>query len=85
MTCIHEKKKRKIDGRSLLHDIINLSKRTKILNNHYYIILHGWMNKRKDIAKFKNFRILLNSEFSSIILMGSLIKKLTHKEDDVMQ
>ena len=40
---------------NLLHDIINPPKHAKILNIHYWTILHGCMNNRKDKAKFKNF------------------------------
>ena len=38
-----------------LHDILNTSKRTKYINIHYYPILHGCMNTRKERVKFENF------------------------------
>ena len=43
------------------------------------------MNTLKGGAKFKKFRILLDSGCSSTILMGRLIEKLTPKEDAVIQ
>ena len=43
------------------------------------------MNTRKDRAKFKNFRILLYSGFSSTIIMKRLRTKLNPKRDAVMQ
>ena len=42
------------------------------------------MNTLKGRAKFKNFRILFNSVFSSMIVMGRLVTKLD-KKNDVMQ
>ena len=43
------------------------------------------MNTRNSKAKFKNFRILFDSGFSSTIVMGRLIKKLYPKEDAFMK
>ena len=79
MTCIHENESNTISGFNLLHDILNTSKRTKILNIHYSTILHGCMDKRKGREKFKNFQILLGSGCSYNIVMGSLIKLLVLK------
>ena len=81
MTCIHGNEVNKIAEQNVLHDIINLSKRTKFLNSYYSPIMHGRMNTRKGRAKFKNFRILLDSECSTTIVMGRLVRKVTPKED----
>ena len=43
------------------------------------------MNTRKDGAKFKNFRILLDSGCSSTILIGRLIEKIHPENDALMQ
>ena len=75
MVRIHDKKVDKIAKCSLLHDIINPLKRAKILHVHYSPILHGFMNTRKVKAKFKNFRVLLDSGFSSNILIGRIVKR----------
>ena len=47
MTCMHGNKVNKLAECNLLHDMINLPKRTKILNSHYYPILHRYMNTQK--------------------------------------
>ena len=52
MNCIHENKVNKISEYSLLHDIINPSKRIKNINSHYSHILPGYMNTQKVIAEF---------------------------------
>ena len=70
MTRIQNNEVNNIAECNLLHDIINPPKRTKKLNIHYSPILHGCMNTRKGRAKFKNFRILLDSGCSSAILIG---------------
>ena len=77
MTCINENEVNKIAELNLLYDILNPSKRTKKLNIHYPIILHGFRNARNGRAVFKNFLILLDGVFSSMIVMGRLLKK-TH-------
>ena len=64
----------KIAECNLPHDIINPPKPTKNLNRHYSTILHGCMNTQKGRAKFKNFRILLDSGHSSTIVIRSIIK-----------
>ena len=43
------------------------------------------MKTKKGRAKFKNFRILLVSGFSSTIVMGKLIEKLHPEKYDVIQ
>ena len=43
------------------------------------------MNTRHGRAKFKNFQILLESERSSTIVMGSLVEKLLPEEYYVVQ
>ena len=85
MTRIHNNEVKNIAECNLLHGIINIPKRTKKLNIHYSHILHGCMNTRKGKAKFKNFRILLYSGFSSMILMGRLIEKIRPEKDATMQ
>ena len=80
MTCIHENKVNKISEFNLLYDILNPYKRTKLLNSHYYPILHGCMNTQKGKAKFKYFWILLDSGCSSNITGGRQIKQSILKE-----
>ena len=70
---------------NLLHGIINHPKCAKKLNIHYSPILHGCMNTGKGRAKFKNFRIILDSRFSSTIFMGRIIKRLYPEKDALMQ
>ena len=43
------------------------------------------MNTHEGEARFKNFKILLDSGCSSTIVMRRLIEKLNPKEDAVMQ
>ena len=70
------KKVNKISELNLLYDIINPPKRTKILNIHYYPIIHGCMNTRKGKANFNNILILFDSGFSSpIVRRGGAILK----------
>ena len=76
MTRIHNNEVKNISEYNLLHDIINPPKRAKNLNSRYAPILHGCINTRKDKAKFKNFRVLLDSGCSSTIVMGRLVEKL---------
>ena len=82
---IHDKEVNKITECNLLHDIINPHKCTKILNIHYSPILHGCMNTRNGKAKFKDFRVLLDSACSSMIVMGRLVENLHHEKYSVMQ
>ena len=84
MECIYRKKVYKISECNLLHEILNTFKHTKISNSHYYPILHLCMNKHKGREKFNNFQILLESVFSSNVIMGKIIK-LIPKEDAVMR
>ena len=69
MTSIHDKEVNKIAECKLLHDIINIPKRAKKINICYYPILHGCMNTRKFKKNFKDVCILLDSGFSSSIIM----------------
>ena len=85
MTCIHDNKVNNIAEYNLLHDIINPPKCARNLNSHYSYISHGCMNTRKGRAKFKNYHILLDSGYSSTILMESLVKKSHLEEDALMQ
>ena len=85
MTCIHDKEINHTAEYILSHDILNPPKRTKTINSHYYPIIHGCMDTRKVKAKFKNFRILLYSKFSSSILMGRLIQRFHPKINVVMR
>ena len=73
---MHDNEVKNIAECNLLHDIINPPKHAKNINNHYSPILHGCMNTRKGIAKFRNFRILLYSGCSSMIAMRRLVQKL---------
>ena len=56
-------------------------KHVKDLKSHYSHILHGCMNTRKDIVRFKNFHILLYSGCSLMIVLGRLVQKLSTKKD----
>ena len=47
MTRIHNNKVNNIDQCNLLQDILNPPKCTKILNSHYFRIIHGCMKTRK--------------------------------------
>ena len=77
MTCINDDEINKTAEYNLLHDIFNLPKQTKHLNIHCSPILRGCMNTIHGKEKFKNFQILLNSEFSSTIVVGwGVVKKL---------
>ena len=76
MIYIHDNEVNNISECNLLHDIINPPKRDKNLNSHYSPILHGCMNTRKGRAKFKNFRIILNSGFSYTVVTRILVEKL---------
>ena len=76
MTRIHDKKVNNIAEFSLLHDIVNPVKHTKRLNNNYCPIIYEFMNNRKGKQKFNNFRILLDSGCSSMIVMGGLVLKI---------
>ena len=75
MAHIRDKEVNNIDEQNLLHDIINPPKRTKNVDSHYSPILYGCMNNRKSKAKFKNFRILLDSGRSSMIVMEVQFEK----------
>ena len=85
MTLRNNNEVKNIAECNLPHDIINTPKRAKNLNSHYSPILHGCMNTRKVRSKFKNFPVLLESGFSSNILMVGLVKKLAPEKDALMQ
>ena len=85
MIYIHDKEVKDIAERSLLHDIINPTKRAKNINIHYYTILHLCMNTRKGRARFKNFRIFVDSGCSSTIIMRRLVEKIHSEKDAVIQ
>ena len=69
MTCIHDNELKNIAECKLLHDRTNPPKFTKTLNSYFSPIIHGCMNTRKGKFKFKNFRILLDSGCSVMIVM----------------
>ena len=73
MTCIHDNEVNKIAEFNFLHGIINPTKITK--NRHCSSIIHECINTRKGRENFNNFRILLESGWSSTIIMGSLVGK----------
>ena len=80
MNCIHENEVNILAEYNLLDDILNPSKCNPNSNIHSSPIIHVCMNTRKDRAKFKNFQILLDSGYSSTILMIGLIQNLTLKK-----
>ena len=82
---IHDNEVKDISELNLLHDIINPPERAKNINGHYSLILHRCMNTRKWRENFKKFRILLDSGFSSTILMRRLVQKLSPEKDVVVQ
>ena len=59
MMRIHDREVNQISECNILHDIINPSKRAKILNVYYCPNLRGCMNTRKGREKFNNFQTLL--------------------------
>ena len=79
MNHLHDNKVNNISEWNLLHDIINNSKQTKDINRHHYPIINVCMNTRTGRAKFQNLQILLDSEFSSKIIIISIITKLKTK------
>ena len=85
MNCIHEKIWNKIFECSLLYDILNPNKHIKVLNRHYAPILRVCINTQKVWSNFKSFRILLDSEFHSTIIMRIVITKSNPKEGTLMQ
>ena len=86
MTRIHNNEVKNISECNLLHDITNPPKQAKYLNRHYSPIIHGCINTRKGKPKFKRKNcILLDSGFSSTVVMEILVKRLGLEEDDPMQ
>ena len=82
---INDNKVNNIPECNLLHVIINNSEGTKNINSHYSPILHAFMNRHKGKARFKNFRILLDSRCSFTIVTRKIITQLNYKENAVMQ
>ena len=76
---MHGNEVNKVSECNFLHDILNSSKSTKILNIPYSTILNGFMNTRKGRATFKNFLILLDSGRSFTIVMGGIVQTFTPK------
>ena len=85
MTCIQDKEVNKIAECNIIYDMINPPKRAKNMNSNYSPILHGFMNTRHGREKFRKFRIILDSGYSSKIVMGRLVKTLHHEKDAVIQ
>ena len=82
---IHGKEVNEIVECNLLYDIINTPKRAKRFIICLYHILHGCMNTRRGEAKFKNFRILLDSGCSFKIEIGKLVGKRLLGKDAMME
>ena len=70
---LHDNKVKNRAEQNLLHDTISSHKRTKHIKINYFPILHECMNSCRGKARFNNFRILLESGFSSMIVMIRLI------------
>ena len=85
MTHMHAKEVNKIAECYLLPGIINPPKRAKNINSHYYPILYGCMNTRKDRLRFKKFWIILDSGCSFTIVTVRIVEKLHPEKDAVMQ
>ena len=80
MIYIHANEVNNIAEYNSLHDIINLPKCAKYIKRHYSTILHGCMNTKKGRVNIKNSQILLDSGFSSPILMRTLLENLQPKK-----
>ena len=85
MNHIHENEVNNISECNLLHGVLDPSKLTKNINIYHSPILRVCMNTCRGKAKFKNFRILLVSGFSSTIVMRSLLDKLKAKKGGVVK
>ena len=85
MNRIYDNEVNNIAKFNLQYDIQKSSKRNKDMYIDCPPILHGCMNTRKSKTKFNNSRNLLNSGFSSTIMMRILITKLDLKKDAGMQ
>ena len=79
--CIHGNKVHEIAEWNLLHDTINTPKRTKTFNSHYSPIIHGCTNTQNGRDMFNEFRLLLDSIYSSMTIMVRLIENLLLKEN----
>ena len=64
----------------VLSYLLNPVKDAKNKNSHYSQILQGCMNTCSGREKFSNFRILMESESSSTIVMVNLKSKLKQKQ-----
>ena len=85
MIYMYDNEVRNIAEWNLLHDIINPPKRARNINSHYSPIIHVCMNTRKGRAKFQNFRILLDSVYSSMIVMRRLVEKICPEKEAGVQ
>ena len=85
MNCINDNEVNNIYECNLIHGILNSSKSTKNINNHYYPILHVCMNTRRDKERFEIFRILLDSLCSSTVMTRNLIMKPKTKKYGAIQ
>ena len=85
INCIHDNEVNNIAELNLLNYIIDRSKLTKNINSHYSPVRYGYINTRRGKAKFDNFRTLLDTECSSIILMKRILTKLKTKEYSMMK
>ena len=84
MIFIHIMEVNNIYECNLIHDILNPSKYAKYINIHYSPILLICKNTREGKASFYNFRIFLDSVYSSTIVTRIVITKLNPKEDAVV-
>ena len=64
---------------NVLNNLLNPTKHAKEKNSYYSPILQGYINIRSRRENFRNFRILLDSGRSSIIVMGKLMSILKPK------
>ena len=76
MENIHNNDINNISEFNLLHDILNNSKRTRNTNSKYYPILHVCMNTCRGMTNNRYFPILLDSEFSYMVLIRRLTTRL---------
>ena len=85
MMHIHDKEVNKRAECNLLNNIINPTIYNKNLNIHYSPILYECINTMHGKEKFNNFRIILNSVCSSLIVMIMLVEKIHPEKYAVMQ
>ena len=65
---------------NVLSNILSPKKRAKYTTSHYSLILQGCMNTRSGKGNCGNFKIVLDSRSSSMIVIGKLTSKLKQKE-----